>query len=271
LRLAGGIWRYWWVRGSAKEGVARIERALGAAGDTPSVARAQALRGAAGLAWVLGDFAKATTLAKAAIPVAVAVGSTWDEMAANTVLGVVANVEGDRALARRHHRRSMELAEEIGLEPIVQKLNLGTLALDDGDHPEALVMFEDVLAIHRRNENVEGIGTALLNLGVVHYVLGEHEASLQDFEEARACFEEVGFRAHVAHAVQGFAAFAASEGRFEDASRLLGQARSELDEIGSPEGDFAIDMVAWTKEQAREALGEDAFEAAYAEGRERPA
>ena len=40
-------------------------------------------------------------------------------------------------------------------------------------------MFEDVLAIHRRNENVEGIGTALLNLGVVHYALGEHEASLR--------------------------------------------------------------------------------------------
>ena len=126
LRLAGGIWRYWWFRGSAKEGIGSDRaRARRGGDDTPSVARAQALRGAAGLAWVLGDFAKAKTLAKAAIPVAVEVGSTWDEMAANTVLGIVANVEGDRALARRHHRRSMELAEEIGLEPIVQKLNLG--------------------------------------------------------------------------------------------------------------------------------------------------
>jgi tetratricopeptide (TPR) repeat protein len=114
--------------------------------------------------------------------------------------------------------------------------------------------------------------TALLNLGVVHYALGEHEASLRDFEEARECFEEVGFRAHIAHALQGIAAFAASEGRFEDATRLLGQARVELDEIGAPEGDFGVDMVAWTKEQAREALGDDAFEAeAYAAGRKNPA
>lgn len=96
----------------------------------------------------------------------------------------------------------------------------------------------------------------------------EHEASLRAFEEARECFEEVGFRAHVAHAFQGFAAYAASEGRFEDAARLLGQARGELDEIGAPEGDFAQDMVAWTKEQACEVLGEDGFEAAYADGRE---
>ncbi|HYI75140.1 MAG TPA: BTAD domain-containing putative transcriptional regulator [Gaiellaceae bacterium] len=267
LRLAGGIWRYWWVRGSAKEGIARIERALAADEGSTSVARAQALRGAAGLAWVLGDFAKATELATAAIPVAVAVGSDWDEMAANTVLGVVANVEGDRARARRHHRRSMEISEQLGLEPFVQKLNLGTLALDDADYPEAQLMFDDVLAIHRRNENVEGIGTALLNLGVVHYALGEHDASLRAFEEARDCFEEVGFRAHVAHAVQGFAAFAASEGRFDDAARLLGEARGELDEIGAPEGDFASEMVAWTKDRAREALGEEAFESAFAGGR----
>jgi predicted ATPase/DNA-binding SARP family transcriptional activator len=268
LRLAGGIWRYWWVRGSPAEGIERIERALGASDGPPTVARAQALRGAAGLAWVLGDFERAKDLARAAIPVAVQAGSAWDEMAANTVLGVVANVEGDRALARRHHQRSLELAEQLAIEPLVQKLNLGAVALDEADYPEAQVMFEDVLAIHRRNENVEGVGTALLNLGVVHYALEEHEASFRAFEEASECFEEVGFRAHVAHAFQGFAAYAASEGRFEDAARLLGQARAELDEIGAPEGDFAQDMVDWTKEQARAALGDDAFEAAYAAGHE---
>ncbi len=268
LRLAGAIWRYWWFRGSAAEGIRRIERALAAGDGAPTVARAQALRGAAGLAWVLGDLERSKELAQAAIPVAVEAGSTWDEMAANTVLGVVANVEGNRALARRHHRRSMELSEQLGIEPFAQKLNLGVIALDEGDYPEAQAMFEDVLAIHRRNESVEGIGTALLNLGVVHYALGEHEASLRAFEEARECFEEVGFRAHVAHALQGFAAYAASEGRFGDAARLLGQARAELDEIGAPEGDFAQDMVDWTKEQARAALGDDAFEAAYAADRE---
>ena len=268
LRLAGGIWRYWWFRGAAAEGIRHIERALAGGDGAPTVARAQALRGAAGLAWVLGDLEHAKNLAQAAIPVAVEAGSVWDEMAANTVIGVVANVEGDRALARLHHRRSMDLAEQLGFEPFAQKLNLGVIALDEEDYPEAQVMFEDVLAIHRRNENVEGIGTALLNLGVVHYALGTHEASLRAFEEARECFEEVGFRAHVAHTFQGFAAFAAGEGRFEDAARLLGQARGELDEIGAPEGDFAQDMVAWTKDRAREALGEDAFDAAYAAGRE---
>ena len=70
---------------------------------------------------------------------------------------------------------------------------------------------------------------------------------------------------------QRFAAYAASEGRLEDAARLLGEARREGDEIGAPEGDFAHDMVAWAKGRARGALGDDAFEAAYAAGRENAA
>ena len=271
LRLAGGIWRYWWVRGSRAEGIERIERALAAGDGSPTVARARALRGAAGLAWGLGDLERAKDLAGAALPVAIEVGTTWEELSAHTVLGIVANAEGDRALARHHHRQSMALKVELGIEPIVEKLNLGGVALDEADYPEAQAMFEDVLAAHRRNENVEGIGHALLNLGVVYDALGEHQASLHAFEEARECFEEVGFRAHVAHALQGLAACAANEGRFEDAALMLGKASAELDEIGAWDGDFAVGMVARATEQARDALGQEGFDAAYAAGRDGPA
>lgn len=267
LRLAGGIWRYWLFRGAPAEGIKHIERALASAGDNPpTAARAQALWGAAGLAWVLGDLERAKELAHAAIPVAVAVSSTRDEMAAHTVLGVVANVEGDRAAARRHHLRSKELSEELGQVPIVQMLNLGVVALDAGDFEEARVMFQAVLEIHRANTNIEGIGTALLNLGAVYFESHEHEASLEAFEEAHSCFQEIGFRAHIAHALQGFAAYEASRRRFEAAAHLLGRARGELDDIGAPESDFAEKMVAWTKRQVIDELGQEVFAASYAAG-----
>jgi tetratricopeptide (TPR) repeat protein len=243
---------------------ARSEQRRADGGSRASVTRSRRL------AWGLGDLERAKERAQAAIPVAVETGSTWDELSVHTVLGLVANDEGDRALARRHHERSMALKEQLGLEPVVEKLNLGAVARDDGDVSGAQLMFEDVLAIHRRNENVRGIGTALLNLGAIHHRIGEHEASLRAFGEARECFEEVGFRAHVAHALQGVAAYAASDGRFEDAARLLGQARGELDESRAPAGNFPQDLVAETEEHAREALGDEAFEAAYAAGRVGP-
>ncbi len=266
LRLAGSLWRYCWVRGIAAEGLRRIESALSSGEKQSTAPRARALQGGAGLAWSLGRFERAKELAREAIAVAAEVGSLWDEMAANTVLGVVANDDGDREVARIHHRRSVELAERQGLAPLAQKLNLAIVALDSGDAEEARTLLQDVLASHRSADNVQGMGFALLNLGVAHHALGDHEASLEAFQEAEERFDAVGFRAHVAHAVQGTAAFEASKERFENAARLLGSARAELDEIGSPEDDFAGDMVAWTKQRAREVMGDEAFEAAYAAG-----
>jgi len=63
----------------------------------------------------------------------------------------------------------------------------------------------------------------------------------------------------------------AHESRFEAAARLLGDARRELDDIGSPEGSFAAVLIEETMQRARAALGDEAFAAAYAAGREAPA
>jgi predicted ATPase/DNA-binding SARP family transcriptional activator len=268
VRLAGGMWRYCWVRGLGREGLRRIELALGRGEAAPTAARARAFHGAGGLAWSGGDFDRALELAGAAIPVAQESGATWDEMAANTVLGVTANSLGDRERARVHHERGLVLAEQLGIEPVVQKLNLAGIALDLGENDVARAMFDDVLAIHRRDENVAGIGFALLNRGVANYGLAEYESARRDFEEAQSCFEEAGFGAQVAHARQGLAASAAAEGAFTDAARLMGQAVRELEDLGVPDGEFGVDMNAATVEQARLALGDAAYDAAYAAGRE---
>jgi predicted ATPase len=266
VRLAGGLSRYWQFRGPVAEGLEWIEGAL-ASGDVPAtVALAHALRAGAGLAYMRGDAARATQLAEAAIPIAVETGAKVDEGAAHTVLGIVANSGGDRDRARYHHRRSLELAEELGIEPVVQKLNLGVVALDCGDHEEAIVLFEDVLASHRRHRRPAGIGYALLNLGLAHYELGDHEASRREFEEARECLVDAGLREQLAQALQGLAAAEAHDANFESAARLLGEARKELDDVGTPEGVFAEEMVEVVKLRLREEFGDEAFETLYAEG-----
>ena len=118
---------------------------------------------------------------------------------------------------------------------------------------------------------MDGIGFALANLGLVRYELGDHEGSRLAFEEARTCFEQVEMPQQVAYPLQGLAAAEAHESRFEGAARLLGEARRELEEIGSPEGTFAAVLIEETKQRARAALGDEAFEAAFASGRDAPA
>ena len=149
---------------------------------------------------------------------------------------------------------------------MVEKLNLGVVELDDGNYEVAMALFEEVLASHRLHKRSAGIGFALLNLGLVRHELGDHQTSRRDFEEARTCFEEIGFRQQVAYALQGLAAFHASDSDFEGAARLLGRARRELDDIGSPWDGFAPGMIAWTEAEARAALGDERLEAAYAAG-----
>lgn len=71
------------------------------------------------------------------------------------------------------------------------------------------------------------------------------------------------------NALQGLAAAEAHDSRLEDDARLLGEARRALDDIGSPEETFAAELIEETKTQARAALGDDAFEAAYEAGVDR--
>jgi predicted ATPase/DNA-binding SARP family transcriptional activator len=269
VRLAGGLWRYWSLRGPVGEGLDWIERALAAGDGEASAARACALQGGSALAWMRGDLVRAKELAEAAIPVAIEAGSTWDELSGHTTLGLVAQADHpmDLDAARRHHTRSLELAEQLGLEPLFAKLNLGTVAFDGGDHATALTLFDEVLAAHRRDDNRWGMGFALLNLGLVRLALDDLDGSRRDLEEARSLFAETGVRERHAHALQGLAAVEARESRPEEAARLLGQARRELTEYASAEA-RSLPVVAETEAELRAALGDAAFETAYAEGME---
>jgi predicted ATPase/DNA-binding SARP family transcriptional activator len=265
VRLAGGIWRYWATRGPVGEGLEWIERALAVEGRA-TAARACALQGGAGLAWRRGDDARARELADAAIPVAIEARSAWDERSGHTVLGIVANAENDFPTARRHHQRALELTEQLGFEPVIETQNLGAVALEAREYEEATAHFEDVLDRGRRNDNIWAVGLAHLGLGIAQYELGDPERSRREFKEARAVYEKTGLGELLAHALQGLAVVEAHESRFEEAARLLGWARRMLDEFGGPEDLFWDERLPETRARAREALGDDAFEAAYASG-----
>ena len=268
LRLAGGLWRFWWTRGYLDEGLARLESALGRANGS-SLGRVTALRSAAGIAWSRGDLELAETRATETLAVASEIGSPTDELAAHTILGILANQRKDFARARRHHEESLAIKESLGREPAVEKLNLGIVALDSGDNAAAVALFEEVLGIQRRNDNRSGIAFATLNLGLAHLRLGDAARAQESFQEARAGFAEVGFRAHVAHAMQGLAACAAASGSHHEAARLLGRAAAELGGSVYSEEDFP-QLAADVEARARQAIGNEAFEAAYSDARAEP-
>jgi predicted ATPase/DNA-binding SARP family transcriptional activator len=265
LQLAGGLWRFWWTRGYLDEGIARLEAALGRASE-PSPERMRAARGVAGLAWSRGHLELAEARATEALALADDIDDPYETLGAHTILGIVANRRNDFERARRHHEQSLSIKERLGLEPLVERLNLGIVAMSSGDPGEAVSLFESVLESHRRNGNPSGIGFATLNLGLAHYELGDIEAARASFDEAGEAFSTVGFRAHVAHAWQGGAACAASSGRHVEAARLLGRAAAELGDTSDSDEDFPV-LAARAEATARTALGDDGFTQAYEAGR----
>ena len=125
-------------------------------------------------------------------------------------------------------------------------------------------LWTDVLDYHRTSGTPEGQGLALLNLGLAAFRLGRITDARTRFTEAEGLFSAIGFREHLAHALQGLAATEAAEGRNREAASLLGQAAALLEETGSGAGTFDASLAQETEADVRARLGDQAFSSAFA-------
>ena len=264
LRLVVALWRFWWLRGHLAEGRSRLETAIGRAHEVAPRLRADAYRGAAGIAWNQGDLARARELAEVGLETAEANGEDVISLACHTVLGLVARDQGDYERARRHLEQSAAMARALGREvdEQVAKMNLASVAYDAGNHAVGISLWVDVLDYHRARGTTEGQGIALLNLGLAAYRLGHTDDARKRFAEAEALFDTIGFREHVAHALQGLAALEVADGRHREAARLLGRAAALLNETGSGDNTYA-DLAREVEAEARVRLGDREFVSAY--------
>ena len=111
-RLAGALWRFWYLRGHLSEGRGRLEGAL-AAEEARTPARAKALVGAAVMAVNTGDHEAGRTRAEQALELNRELGDAWGAAYAGFML---ANVDDDRDRARRLYRESLEAFRALGDE-----------------------------------------------------------------------------------------------------------------------------------------------------------
>ena len=108
---------------------------------------------------------------------------------------------------------------------------------------------------------------SLNRLGFMARDQGDYGAAWVLFEESLAIFRELGNKLGIAQNLEGLAAVAVAQAQSERAARLFGAAEGLREVIGAPlpsadraEHDRSVAAV-------RTALGEEAFAAAWAEGR----
>jgi tetratricopeptide (TPR) repeat protein len=126
LRLAGGLWRSWHIRGALAEGQSWLEQALAGSADAAPAVQAKALDGA----------------------------------------GVMAMDQGRLAESRAYHDQALQLYQDLGETLLVagNYESLGCLAMLEADHHRAAQAFGQSLVLRQQLGDADAIVSTLLNL-----------------------------------------------------------------------------------------------------------
>ena len=270
LRLTGALFRFWYVRGHLTEGQQWLEAAL-ARGSTAAAPLARALRGAGILAMEQGDNERGTALFERSLALYRELGDKRGLARALGGLGMVALDHAEHGRAETLYTEALGLAREIRATDIMGSLlnNLGETARLRGDYGAARQLYEEALQVSGE-AGPHLTSTILGNLGMVALSEGDIATARQRFEESLPITVKLGGRSGIAAALEGLAELAVREGQLERAARLLGACEALRETINVHVSVADLAEYDRTVTALRDALGEQALAALWAEGRAMP-
>jgi predicted ATPase len=267
LQLAGALHRFWYMRGHLHEGRERIERAL-AADERPTAARARALNGAAVMALNNADYAIGRRRAEEALALHHDLDDAWGVAYSEMLLGQAASGEDDYETARRRTASAETQFRNLGDEYYARLAahNVGYFLQELGELDAAWRLLEDVARRARAAEDERNEAAALGQLGQVAIMQERYHDARDLLIESLSISRHLGDVTMAARDLRRLARVFAETGRAEGAARVLSASEVMREEAGQREGWIASVNEAIIA-RIREALDEDAFERAWAEGR----
>ncbi|WP_250030691.1 tetratricopeptide repeat protein [Paractinoplanes maris] len=266
LRIAAGMWWYWWVTGRMAEGRSWLGRALEAVPADPTPLRGQALRAAASLARNSGDLPAARELGEQALAVFRELADGPGAIAALNNLSITAQAQHDYEASLAFGYEGLALAEKAGaVRAIAATLNntAGTLRCQDR-LDEAEPLFERALARFREVGEQRGEAAALTNLGIVTRRRGRLGESGDYMRRALRIYADLGIAEGQLDALEGLAQLSILAGDPLPGLTLLAVADRERADLGSPI--FTPDEIADREDaehRARNALTPDGVAQAF--------
>ncbi len=199
LRMAGGLWRFWSVRGLVSEGRAWLDQALALSRTDADPSAADALIGSTLLAVAQGDFDAAARHGEDALSAARSSGNPRLTATALGEISTAARVQGRFADAVRLDDEALALCRACGDDwGVAATLNRqGILAYLQNDHVRAAPLLEDALAGFRRLGDRRAAGLTLMNLGVLAFYGGDFDRALVAYEEGLVIARELDDRARI--------------------------------------------------------------------------
>jgi non-specific serine/threonine protein kinase len=272
LQLAGALWRFWWIH--LHEGRAWLEHALAAgASEAPAPPRVKALACASIVASMQGDVERGAALALEAVDLAEQSGDQVGRVWGFLNLSFADRCRGDHETAAAHAAVAVEQARALdddSLPPFLQAFvlnRLGHEAYELGDWSRAEPVLEDALERWRRLGNPWGICVVLGKLADVAQARGDDARAAALYRESLDYWRGHGNDLGTVEILTGLARLAA-KGSPEGAVRLFATAEAVQRRIGLTPAPALRAKNERALAAARSTLGEEAFAAAWAAGKD---
>jgi predicted ATPase/class 3 adenylate cyclase/DNA-binding CsgD family transcriptional regulator len=225
------------------------------------------------LGWLVivqGEYAKGRALLEESLALHRELGNkSGMARSLSTLASALFDSQGDPATIRTLLEESLVLSREVGDKEGIETCLLvsGQLALSQGDIATARALAEKSLVINREIGNWEHTALSLFDLARVEARQGDNVAARALYEQSLAIEIEGNSTWDIDLFLEGLAGVVAAQGEPAWAARLYGAAAALRDANSIPivpvyRGEYERSVAA-----ARAQLGEQAFAAAWAEGR----
>lgn len=272
-RLGWALWLFWGIRGHFAEGRRWMEQALSAESSAAmsASARAKALYVEGMMANYQGDHRSAEPLVEESLRLFKELNDKLGSAYALSNAGFAASGQGQHQRAIALNEEAVDLFLEVG-EKWGAAIELGFLAVawrGQGDRESAKSLAERGLELSREVGERQAICAALYTLATLAQAEGDNERARDLFAEGLTLSAELENGADVAHCLEGLASIAGAEGRVVRAARLWGAEEALLEKIEAAVYTYVPDRALHRSRvaDARSRLDEEAFAAAWAEGR----
>lgn len=272
LRLAGALWRFWYIRGYYAEGANWLNQVLTLPIDAPAH-RAKALLGAAELAWAQGESSlrRAGDLFEQAEELYRQLDDSAGLARVLRGLGAVARAESKLDAAQQWYQESLGIHRELNNRSgIIDSLvSLGLVAYGKGDLDSAYAFQDEALQLASQDPvDTRSIAVALNNLAYIDYDYNRVKKAGERYFESLTLLNELKDRRGIAECMAGISIFTYTlmPERKLQAVRLFG---SVDDILRSLQSNLPIEIrqkYEGTINEARSTIPPADFNAAYDDG-----
>jgi non-specific serine/threonine protein kinase len=277
LRLILGLEDFWGRFYSTGEIQQWLETALGGSERRTTLLRVRGLRYAARLSYLRADYDRAEEWAEEALVGARELNERVLIAASLNHIGLMAVFRGNYEAARTMLEEARDLFREEGdgLGVGAACLNLGEIARYQGDYARAEACYRESLEIFKAVGRAGGVVQALSSIGHVLVLQGKLGEARTVLLEALGLAREMDARKIAAEVLTGLSSLMLTEkggSRVESewvgtAVRLMGIASSIVEQSGRQMEPVDQEEFDRNVGEARATLGDEAYDAAWAEGR----